>query len=457
MAERKLKTKAPAGELRTLSGKLKVLNRSGEYLFPVELWLLNDKTNRNNWRYENVGGSVEKFLGTPILTAYVNGGRTVGDGHNMQDGVDEDGNPSPSFTGATDERIVGAISEDRGDVRIENVDGVSWVVGVGTIYAWYAKEVVRKLREYAEQGREIPVSIETLVTKSRMEGQVEVEEEYTVLGTTILGDHVTPAVAGARIAALSCMGDEFRALKLRAASYAKEKTHERSKPMSVYTIKQCEALQEKFGSGWKVLAATEDENGIHVALRSDKYDFARYDMANVEDPIIERNYVTCAATVDVGIGTNVDISPVLADLVRLNEELTAAKATIAERDSQIAARDTAENKRRVIAAKEIAKRTLAEFNANREDKIADNAIDEICAAIDCGTYTSMTDKDGLWCGEKAVADAVYAVCGRKVQEADKAAADRAKTVHSYDKFRSDSSNVDDGTVFGLLSKYGIRE
>ena len=444
------KTSKSIGTLRTLTGKLKILNRSGEYLFPVELWLLNDLDNRNGWRYEGVERSAKKFLGIPILTAYVNG--RVGDGHNFQYEEDENGDPAPSFTGETDERVVGALSEDEGDVRIEKADGATWVVGVGTIYAWYAKEVVRKLREYAEQGREIPVSIETLVSKSRMENGVEVEEEYTVLGVTILGDHVMPAVAGARIAALSQMGDQLRELKVRAASYAAaNKTSQKgSNQMSVYTKKQLETLQAKIGSKWHVMAAVEDENGIHAALRNDSYDFARYDFTDSNDAFVESKLTNCAATVDMGIGTPVDLAPVLDEITRLNAELTTAKDEVAKRDSQIAAMNATENKRRQNEAKEIAKRTLAAFNLNRTDKIADNCIEAVMSDIEGGCYTSMTGEDGLWCGGAAVENAVYAICARKVQETDKANAEKSKTTFSFDKFRGDASEHDDGSVKGLL-------
>ena len=457
---RELKTK-PSGELRTLSGKIRLLRRTGEYLFPVELWLLNDLVNRNGWRYENVAESRGKFVGVPILTAYLNGGKTIGDGHNFQSETDENGNPAPSFTGATDERIVGAISDDQKDVRVEQADGATWIVGVGNIYAWYAKELVKKLGEYAEQGREIPVSIETLVSKSRMEGKVEVEEEYMVLGVTILGDHVTPAVAGARIAALNSMEGEFRELKMRAASYAEnQSTIEKGmKTLSVFTKQQLEGLQEKFGNAWHVLAAVEDEKGIRIALRSDSYELARCDLENLSDRVTEKSIAICAATVDFGIGTNVDISAVM-DAVKANEakltgDLEATKTALAEKESQIKSMTEIENKRRVNAAKETAKRTLAGFNANRAEKIADNAIDEICSAIECGTYTAMTDKEGLWCGDKAVEDAVFAVCARKVQEADAAEAQRQKSTFAYDKFRRDNEE-NAGGIDGLLAKKGIR-
>ena len=36
---------------RTAEGEIRVLSRENEYLFNVELWLLNDAENRNGWRY----------------------------------------------------------------------------------------------------------------------------------------------------------------------------------------------------------------------------------------------------------------------------------------------------------------------------------------------------------------------------------------------------------------------
>ena len=446
------KSSEKIGTLRVMSGKLKLLNRSGDYLFPVELWMLNDLVNRNEWQYEGIEQSAPKFLGKPILTAYVNG--RVGDGHNFQMQEDANGDPAPSFTGPTDERIVGAISEDAGDVRIEKVDGATWVVGIGTIYAWYAKEVVRKLRDYAEQGREIPVSIETLVSKSRVENGVEIEEEYIILGVTILGDHVKPAVAGARIAALSQMEGKLRELKVRAASYAAENNtlQKGSKNMSVYTKKQLETLQAKVGSKWHVLAAVEDENGIHAALRNDSYDFARYDFAAHDEPFAESKLVSCAATIDMGIGTPVDMTPVLDEITRLNKALTDEKAESAKKDSQIAAMNATENKRRAKEAKEIAARTLSDFNANRAEKIADNCIQSVLNDIEGGVYTAMTDKEGLWCGGASVKRDVLAICAEKVQESDKANAERTKTVFSYEKFRSDAAAKDDGSVRGLLDR-----
>ena len=447
------------GEIRRMDGRVKLLRRIGEYLYPVEIWLLNDLRNRNNWKYDDIEGNLRKFAGIPILTAYLNGGRTsaeIGDGHNFRYEEDADGNPAPSFTDSTAERIVGAISDDPKDVRIERQGGAVWAVGIGNIYAWYAKELVAKLGEYAEQGREIPVSIETLVSKSRMENGVEIEEEYEILGVTILGDHVTPAVAGARIAALNSMGEQLRELKMRAASYAKQNTEQKGmSDLTNYTKKQCEALQERI-TGWKVLSAAEDENGIHIALCNDKYDLAKCDLTSADDPITEKKIVPCAALVDFGFG-NVDVSDVLNAArdteTRLNESIAAKDATIAERDSQIKAMTDAENVRRVNAAKETAKATLAKFNDAREDKIAESAIKEVCDRIEGGCYTAMTDDKGQWCGDSAVENDVYAVCAKSVMECDLAAKNRDARTFTYG--RTGEKHGATG-VAELLARKGIR-
>ena len=430
--------------------------------FPVELWLLNDLVNENGWRYERIVENKNGFLEMPILTAYLNGGRTIGDGHNFQEETDADGNPAPSFTRATDERIVGVMSARPDDIRAERADSTTWIVGKGFIYSWYAKELVNKIGRYTEQGRDIPISIETLVTQSRMDGEVEVEEEYEILGVTILGDHVAPAVTGARISALSISESEYREMKVRAASLLKQDNEhnesEEVKTLEIFTKKMCEKLQPKF-TEHRVLAAVRSDDGvIHVALCGKDYTMARYDMGSENDTVVPANIVACQAMADFGIGEGVDLSSTFdeltAEVARLNTALEAANKTITERDNQITAMREAENKRRVNAAKAVAKATLAAFNANRTEKIADNEIDQICADIDKGCYTAMVNEDGEWCGDAAVEEKVYAKCARKVQEADAEAAKKAKTTYTYDQIQNGEKSGESG-ITKLLRDRGI--
>ena len=204
-------------EYRQIDGKLRLLERQTEFLYPIEIWLVNDQVNRNKWQYPSVIEKKDLFAGTPILVAYI--GNRVGDGHNFQTRKDANGEEYASFVSADSERIVGALSEKPEDIRVEEVNGVKWLVAKGFLWKWYAAELVSKIENDSLRGREMSVSIETLVSQSHMNGDVEVMDEFLVLGTTILGDGVAPAVENARIVALQEIESEFKILKVRAASY----------------------------------------------------------------------------------------------------------------------------------------------------------------------------------------------------------------------------------------------
>ena len=97
-------------EYRSIDGELKLLESESEFIFPVELWMLNDKLTKNGWRFTNLAEHRAQWAGVPILTAYVGGGKVVGDGHNQTTRTDKEGKQYQSFTDSTAERIVGAIS-----------------------------------------------------------------------------------------------------------------------------------------------------------------------------------------------------------------------------------------------------------------------------------------------------------------------------------------------------------
>lgn len=450
-------------ERRTLQGVLKLLSTEVKRRFAVELWLLNDKVNENGWRYERIAENKDGFLEMPILTAYVNGGKTIGDGHNFQVGVDENGDPAPSFTGATDERIVGVMSSKPSEIRAVEQDGKLWIVGKGYIFSWYARELVEKIGRFSEQGRSIPISIETLVTQSRMEEGVEVEEEYEILGVTILGDMVAPAVKGAKIYALNWSEADLRTAKMRAASLLlrenQNQNESEGKTLEIFTAKQNEALQAKFGDEYKVLKAVKDESGVvHVALCRKDYAICRYEMGGENETVVPANVTVCSAMADLGIGENVDLSMLfeepVKEIARLNKALEDANKAITQKDNQISAMREAENKRRVKAAKDKAEATLAGFNANRESKVDESAIKALCDEIEGGKYTEMTDKDGEWCGDRAVEDACLAICAREVQKEDAAAAKRNNSTYIYDKFQRD--NGSEGGVMDLFRRKGVK-
>ena len=215
-----------SGLHRVEVGRLKVLEAVNRKLYRVEIWALNDKVNRNGWKYINLESHLAEFQDVPILTAYLRDGKVIGDGHNFDMRIDpKTGEQYASFTAADSERIVGWIPKDA-NIRIEPEGETKWVVVTGYLWTWYARELVEKI---AGQGGGMEVSIETLVTKEHREDGYDVEEQFIVLGVTVLGDGVSPAVAGASIKSLAELRSSMKEEILKAASYIGEKEPETQK------------------------------------------------------------------------------------------------------------------------------------------------------------------------------------------------------------------------------------
>ena len=488
-----------AEEYRSFTGEIKNLRQTNEFIYEVEVWLLNDKVNRNNWMYSNIRANKNQFAGTPLLIAYVNDGSKIGDGHNFEVARDSQGNEIASFTDATAERIIGMLSENTDDIRIEMTDdGTEWVVGKGFIWKWYAQEAVEKIERDGRMGRPMSISIETLVTKSHMnEVGVEVEEEYKILGTTILGDGVTPAVAGAHIKALQELASEFKELKLRAASYmgneAEEQAEEEeekeepeaeesvdepeetqienktqksnekgeSKTVKAFSKKQIAELSPKF-DGYTVLSAGQDESGIHVALMATDGCTAVYNMETVDDMVDTGKIHKCAAqTMFSGEGWELAVDSceltdtLSAAVITANAQLETANADLETAKSTIESMTAKEMKRRVSAAKAKALSTLEAFNANREEKIDSKILTKINEAIDNGEFSECENAEGEWCGEEQVCEKVLAACASEVMEMDKQYAMARNSEFVWDSVnkRTPSDNND---VQSLLSKFGIK-
>ncbi len=461
-------------ELRRVEGEIKLLERKGEFIFPVEIWMLNDSVNRNNWQFINLEQHRAAWAGVPILVAYVNGGRTVGDGHNQRTARDGNGNEYQSFTDATAERIVGAISDDPDDIRLEERDGNTWVVGKGFLWAWYAQELVTKITNDARQGRVMSVSIEALVTQSRMDNGVEVEESYKPLGVTLLGDGVEPAVEDAHITMLTMLGSKFNELKLRAASYIAEennpetpekphKTLQKGVTKSMrFSKQQLRELQTKFGDEYIVLAAEQFENGVVVCLMGKSGNTAIYRMESVDESVVlDRVQAVnaqahfCAEGCEDVLVDACDLAETFSAAAKTaTEELSAAQRELSEAKNTISAMREAEDKRRVQAAKDKAISTLDAFNMNREAKVDEKVLSAVNADIESGLYTASVDKDGNWTGDKAVEEKVLSLCAAAVMEMDRAVARASKNTYVWEKLSG--GHADDGSIEALLARKGIK-
>ena len=471
---------------RSFEGKIRNLQKKNEFIYEVELWLLNDIRNRNGWLFTDMRGNKDQFASTPILIAYINNGKTIGSGHEFEMEYDEEGNESPTFTAATSERIIGMISEDTSDIRVETLeDGTNWIVAKGFIWKWYAKEAAEKIEADTNAGKPMSLSIEALVQEFHMDGDTEIEDKYLILGTTLLGDGVMPAVADAHIRSLEAIESEFKTLKIRAASYIKgnevheeikveepEATETINKPhdsknnakesvkMTKFNKKQVAELASKF-EGYTVLAAGSDENGIHICLMSDDGATATYTMDSLEDTVAPEKIVKVNAQIaftgsdwEIAVDAYELVEDFMVKNVKVNADLDKAQEELKDANDKIEQMVKNEMNRRVSAAKETAADTLAKFNANRVSPVADSVLDSIMASIDNGEFSAYENENGEWIGAEEVKTKVLASCAADVMEKDAAEANAHKKQFVWEGIKGNSS-FDRGDVASLLDQLDI--
>lgn len=459
-------------------GELKVLERINDYEFAVSLRIMRSGLNQNRWDYQNVDKYYLSFTGQPILCAFPNG--RIGDGHTMEEKIDENGEPYYSFVGANSEKIVGTISENESDIQLVEEDGETWVVAKGRLFAFYAKELVDNIVKVGT----MEVSAETEVYESHMDGDIEVFTKWTALGCTILGEGVAPAIPGARIQEFAALSEEFKKVCLRAASYIDGNTAEEEKidepvaaepinkphdsknnakesnQMTKFSKKQVAELASKF-EGYTVLAAGQDEVGIHVCLLSAEGVTATYTMDSLEDTVAPEKIIKVNAQVafsgadwEMAIDAYEVIDHLLAENVRANASLDKATADLQEANDKISKMVENEMNRRVSAAKATAEDTLAKFNANRLDPVAESVLDSIMTSIDNGDFSKFENEKGEWLGEEEVRTKVLASCAADVMEKDAATASAQKKQFIWEGLQNNSS-IDRGDVASLLDTLNI--
>lgn len=420
-----------ATKIKSIQGEMRLLAETSGQKQKVEIWLLNDIVNQNNWLYKNLEEHRHLFAETPILVAYV--GKQIGDGHNFTTLTNDDGENYASFMSATAERIVGYFKSES-DIRIEERNGQKWIVGVGWIWSWYAHELVNKLQEQGLEG--MSVSIETLIDEMHYEGTTEVYTKYQILGTTILGDDVSPAVIGANIRALSVLGvDNVRTLTRTVASQnnsrpnknPQKQNHKENKEM---TIKD---LKGKFAD-FKIIAV---ENG-KVALLSAKGEaFLSSAKTNAAGEIETGDTIAVNASVAFGNGEdkiNVSLDSVLEAQLATIEDLTAK---LEKRNSEFETVNNAlktmqqqENARREEAVKNAISVRLKEIKTSGFD-VQDNICDALLTDEKVAEYALMVDKDGKFIGDEKARCDVDALCMTKILSDNQVKANAAKNKYSW--------------------------
>lgn len=450
------------GTTKFVQGRMKVLEAINKKLYRVELWLLNDEVNRNGWKYINLDRHLEEFRNIPILVAYLPGG-IIGDGHNYDIRRDpKTGQEYASFMAADAERIVGWIPESA-SVRVEKRDGIDWVVATGFLWTWYARELVEKI---AQQGGGLDISIETLVTKEKKDGAVDIEEEYIVLGITVLGNGVAPAVAGATIKSLAALRESMKNEILKASSFIQEmpqKTNEKGVNAMPISKRRLNNLGNGF-DGYTCVGASADAKNI--ALISDSawapygYTFADTDNGT----IIKERIREASAEVHFSFNDTSVVTSLEAVMEKPNAmlaQLAAERDTYKEQAEKLAAEITnmkaRENSRRLQAAKDTISDELRIRNQNRQEneRFSEEICKDLMQRVENNEFTAMEDADGNWTGENAVRTAVKSLCMDEQTKMDAEARKKDKQYFTWGLHENRAQSTD--LTYGEKMAAGIHE
>lgn len=439
-------------------GTIRICAKDRKKNYKVRLEMLNGNVNRNGWVYENIEKHLEEFADIPILYSVI--GNKVANSHDFEVKTDpKTGKKYASFIGATSEHMAGWIVRTingRENVRMENIDGVEWVVAEGIFPTFYNKEFLDEMD--ANDGK-MSVSIETVVTKSRVVDGVEYEEEWEVVGVTVLGRGVTEAVAGANIRAASMSENGIEELRLRAASYYEhsadkdekgEHKNNHKKEQNKIMILNKDDLAVKF-NGYSVLGTS----GSTVALLSDNGRFYNYTFVDGEETVVPERIKENSVSAVMGEGdeaVTIDGGQIVSTLVsRINSLKTASDALAAENESlkhDLADMREAEIKRRKNAVKVAGEKRIAEINS-KMNGIAMDECKDLFAEEKIAEYAE-AEKCGEFCGEELICKDIDARCMEKMLSAK----NNERKQYAWDKaVNDDSKPAKKGTVESVLSKY----
>ena len=439
----KIKT-VSGGKVQSFIGSIKLLSESKGLLQKVEVMLLNSKVNRNNWQYLNLADHVKLFANTPLLVAYK--GKQIGDGHNYDEVYAPDGTVYASFMSATSERIVGWFkSED--DIRLETIDDTEWVIGTGYIWKWYAQELVAKLNGQGGGLSEMPVSIETLIDEMHMDGDTEVFTKYQILGTTILGDSVAPAVADANIRALAAIGAEtIRKVTLKVASAnpqpdadtetndpssnpvvsasAISPTEKKGKKKPYLTkgkisMNRIQELSAKF-TGLSVLACNaenvllSDENGTYISnykVNDGEIEAGDTKAVDAFVSVGEGDEAVVFALSEIRANDSAKIADLEARFASSEKEKADALASLAEMQKK-------EHERRINAVKAAVRARINELKS-AEINVDEAECEKLLEDANVEKFANM-EENGEFCGDVKACSEVDAIGARAMLEAKKA-------------------------------------
>ena len=442
---------------RIFEGQLRVCSSDDKKNYKVKLMLLNEKVNRNNWQYTRVAEHAREAEDIPLLYSVV--GNKIGNSHDFEVVTDEKGNQYASFIGAESEHPYGwlpSVVDGHPNARMETIDGVEWLTATAYLPSFYNTEMIKELEK---NGGQMPISIETLVSKFHMDGDVEVEDEYSIVGVTILGVTTTPAVAGANIRKLALKEGQLKELKLRVASLVsadsnnEPQTQQNSKKGVGKSMKilNLDDIRDKF-EGYTVLGC----NGLSVALLSDEGRTFKYTFQENEDTVVPSRIEAVAVNSVFGEGDGAVTISAEQLIGTEKSQLNAAKAALekevqknAELTAKLNKMEEQETARRKEAVKAVIKSRLADNKHDCGYDLPDTLCDSLMTDECIGKYAGMVDEHGAFCGEKQAMCDVDALCMDEIRKENKAKAKNNGFKWSNIRDGADESGASKGVMSSL--------
>ena len=442
---------------RIFEGQLRVCSSDDKKNYKVKLMLLNEKVNRNNWQYTRVAEHAREAEDIPLLYSVV--GNKIGNSHDFEVVTDEKGNQYASFIGAESEHPYGwlpSVVDGHPNARMETIDGVEWLTATAYLPSFYNTEMIKELEK---NGGQMPISIETLVSKFHMDGDVEVEDSYTIVGVTILGVTTTPAVAGANIRKLALKEGQLKELKLRVASLVsadsnnEPQTQQNSKKGVGKSMKilNLDDIRDKF-EGYTVLGC----NGLSVALLSDEGRTFKYTFQENEDTVVPSRIEAVAVNSVFGEGDGAVTISAEQLIGTEKSQLNAAKAALekevqknAELTAKLNKMEEQETARRKEAVKAAIKSRLADNKRDCGYDLPDTLCDSLMTDECIGKYAGMVDEHGAFCGEKQAMCDVDALCMDEIRKENKAKAKNNGFKWSNIRDGADESGASKGVMSSL--------
>ena len=143
----------------------------------------------------------------------------------------------------------------------------------------------------------------------------------------------------------------------------------------------------------------------------------------------------------------------------LSAKLISANASIEEKDQKIADleakvkdMEAKELARRVLDAKKAVMNRLDVLNKDREERCAYSKAlaDEVCAKCESGCFNVCVNEKGEWNGDEIAVMQLEALCAREQEKMDKAAAEKARKMMSWNAHVQGDPIEDSNDVKNLM-------